>query len=166
VYCNNCGTFFSEYEVVEKKGELGETLMCCPICGVDDISETETCQMCEKEFTDGEVVEGYCLSCLWNAIDYSIALDYIKSEGYLAEFMIGEWFGGGKLEHSSPELDRHLEETFKRMVADDKLLRKTEFLAACRLFCLPGWPRHEFGIEGQMFAEWYKDYTDKKKTKL
>lgn len=166
MYCHNCGKFFSEYEIIEKRGELGETLMCCPICGVDDMSETETCKVCEKEFIDGEIYNGICLDCLWKSITYDIALAYMKDQGLLARFMLTDWFGAGEIDHTSPELDRHLEETFRRMVANDKLLRKTEFLAACKLFCLPERINGGFGIEGQVFADWFEDYTKKKKEEI
>lgn len=166
MYCYNCGKFFPDEDVVQRRdGETALHTYCCPNCGVDDIGDTEECEICGKEFIDGEIYNGICLDCLWKSITYDIALAFIKDQGLLARFMLTDWFGAGEIDHTSPELDRHLEETFRRMVANDKLLRKTEFLAACKLFCLPERLNGNFGIDGQVFAEWFKKYTKTKNTK-
>lgn len=170
MYCYNCGQFFHEYEIVTRKGELGEPLNCCPRCGVDDIGETETCNGCGKEFVEGDTSSGYCLDCLWNAIDYDLMLEYLKDEGLLADFMVTFVFGAGVLKDSSPEFDAHLEETFKRMVANEKLLSWGGndwhyFLDQCREFCIPVRDKG-FNHESRDFAEWYADHIEKARKEI
>lgn len=167
MYCYNCGEFFPDEDVVQRRdGETALHIYCCPHCGVDDIGESEECEICGKQFPEGETRHGFCLKCLWNAIDYDLALEFMKSgqeHGWLAQFLIGEWFGAlfDGWECSSDALDEFLEETFRRLVADEKLrcamckLEEARFLEACRMFCLPEYPNGNFGVEGQEFAEWY-----------
>lgn len=164
-FCYNCGKFFPDEDVVQRRdGETALHIYCCPHCGVDDIGEAETCSLCGKDFADGETREGFCLECLWNAITYDIALAYMKDADCLPEFFLTGW-GCGKLEHSSPEFNAFLEETFKRSVANDKLLScyggKSDFLRECRYWILPNYDAGDFGVEGSEFAEWYADYLKK-----
>lgn len=162
MYCYNCRKFFPDDDVVrEADGETAAHIYCCPHCGVDDIGESEECEICGKEFPEGEISHGFCLGCLWEAIDYDLALAWMMhGEGWLAQFMVEEVYGG-KFEGTSPEFDAFLEEVFRRKVADEKLrcamckLEEARFLEACRLFCLPFHPRGDFGLEGEQFAEWY-----------
>lgn len=169
MYCYNCGKFFPDEDVVQRRdGETALHIYCCPHCGVDDIGESEECAICGKQFPEGEISHGFCLGCLWEAIDYDVALEYIKHDPDcgLAQFILNDWFGANFEEGaiqggSSDALNAFLEETFKRLVADEKLraaLSKVEapkFLEACRLFCLPYYSNGNFGVEGEKFAEWY-----------
>lgn len=169
MYCYNCGKFFPDEDVVQRRdGETALHIYCCPHCGVDDIGESEECEICGKQFPEGETRHGFCLKCLWNAIDYDLALEYIKHDRYggLAQFILNDWFGANFEEGaiqggSSDALNAFLEETFRRLVADEKLrcamckLEQPKFLEACRLFCLPYYPSGDFGVEGEQFAEWY-----------
>lgn len=168
MYCFNCGKFFPDEDVVKRRdGETAQHIYCCPHCGVDDIGESEECAICGKEFPEGETSHGFCLGCLWEAIDYDVALAYMKGHAnWLAEFILGDWFGASFDDRigSTPDLDAFMEETFKRLVADEKLrtaLSKVEepkFLEACRVFCLPFYHNGDFGCEGQTFAEWFSKY--------
>lgn len=162
MYCNNCRQFFSDYEIVTKKGELGEPLACCPFCGVDDLSDTVTCKGCGEDFLEDDLSSGFCIDCLWDSIDYDITLAYLKDEGLLAEFIVGFIFGADVPKRSSLSFDNFLEETFKRMVANDKLLGWHEFLDKCRDFCIPK-KDNGFCSESNDFAEWYDDYLDRQK---
>lgn len=172
--CENCGETFAPEDIVFHRESHGftdgfaETLSCCPFCGSSDLIDTEACDVCGKEFPDGEIESGYCLDCLWNSIDYDTALVYIKSDRYggLAQFILNDWFGANFEEGaiqggSSNALDAFLEETFRRLVADEKLrcamckLEEARFLEACRSYCLPHYSSGNFGVEGEQFAEWY-----------
>lgn len=168
MFCYNCGTFFHANEIVRKFDLDTGPMYCCPHCGVDDIGDTEECSICGEEFPEGEISHGFCLGCLWEAIDYDVAMEYIKHDRYggLAQFILNDWFGANFEEGaiqggSSDALDAFLEETFQRLVADEKLrcamckLEEARFLEACRLFCLPFYHNGDFGCEGEQFAEWY-----------
>lgn len=169
MYCYNCDKFFPDEDVAQRlDGETALHINCCPHCGVDDIGESEKCEICGEEFPEGYTRHGFCLNCLWDAIDYDVALEYIKNDcfGGLAQFILNDWFGasfegGAIMGGSSDSLNAFLEETFRRLVADEKLrcamckLGEARFLEACRLFCLPDYPSGNFGLEGQEFAEWY-----------
>ena len=164
--CGNCGSTFDPADVVYHREDYGEKIACCPVCGVSDLIETEECKLCGKEFEDSELCEGFCLECLWDAIDYDTALDYLKETGTLAEFFLNGW-GCGKLEHSSVEFDLFLEETFRRNVALDKLNAQfggsSDFLRELRYWILPNHDKGDFGRFGCEFAEWYAEKQQKSK---
>ena len=169
-YCYNCGKFFPDEDVVQRRdGETALHIYCCPHCGVDDIGESEKCEICGEQFVEGEISHGFCLGCLWEAIDYDLALEFMKSgqeDGWMAQFILNDWFGAnfeyGAIQCSpSNDLEAFLEETFKRLVADEKLrtalskVEESKFLEACRFYCLPYYSNGNFGEEGEQFAEWY-----------
>lgn len=161
--CGNCGATFDPADILYRREDYGEKIACCPVCGVSDLIETEECKLCGKEFEEDDLCEGFCLECLWEAIDYDVALEYLKWRELLADFMIGDIFGA-KLEYTSFEMNLFLEETFRRYAADEKLRTawkhsaiEPEFLIGCRNFILPYHYKGSIGIEGQYFAEWYAD---------
>lgn len=161
--CGNCCTTFDPADILSRREDYGEVLACCPVCGASDLIETEECNLCGKEFEEDYLCEGCCLECLWDAIDYDVALEYLKYRELLADFMIGDIFGA-KLEYTSVEMNLFLEETFRRYAAVDKLLTawkqsaiEPDFLLRCRNFILPYHYKGSIGIEGQYFAEWYAD---------
>jgi len=164
--CHNCHSVFDSKDVVSRFEDYGERVSCCPVCGASDLEETESCDLCGKELSVDELCEGFCIDCLWNAIDYDVALAYMKDRGELAVFFTECIWNTGRLEHSSVDFDLFLEETFKRMVAGEKLSKcfvnfpgkKDEFLEQCRYFCLPYYYNGDFGPDGCYFAEWYKDH--------
>lgn len=167
MFCYNCEKFFPDEDVCLKRDD--ETTLhihCCPFCGDDDIGESETCVACGEEFAEGETASGYCVSCLVAEVDYDTTLAYLKDRGYLADFLIRDWFNAGTLTNSSYDLDKFLEETFRRLVANDKLSDWCSgyhsFLDACRTFCVPGRFDNNFGTEGREFAEWLEGYKAKK----
>lgn len=164
MYCFNCGKFFPDEDVVQRRdGETALHIYCCPYCGVDDIGESEECSICGKEFPEYETSHGFCLHCLWETIDYDLALEYMKGDDYvqLVEFILNDWFDGSLDGGITNKLGQFMEETFKRLVADEKLrcaMSKQEepkFLEACRFYCLPYYQSGNFGIEGEGFAEWF-----------
>ena len=164
MYCYNCGKFFPDEDVVQRRdGETALHILCCPHCGVDDLGESAVCEHCGREFIADDIAEGYCLECLWNEIDYETALEWMKQgRGWLADFLLNDWFGGGMKGDSSDDLDAFLEETFRRIVADEKLscalsrVQEPRFLMCCRAFCLPHY-RADFGSDGREFAEWFAE---------
>ena len=167
--CGNCGATFDPADILYRREDYGEKIACCPVCGVSDLIETEECILCGKEFEEDDIASGYCLECLWNAIDYETALEWMKQwRGRLADFLLNDWFGGGMKGDSSRDLDSFLEETFRRIVADEKLscalsrVQTQRFLMCCRAFCLPHY-RADFGSDGMEFAEWYADRLKKAK---
>ena len=160
--CNNCGATFDPADIAYYREDYGEVFAACPCCGVADIEETESCELCGEEFRDGDIRSGFCLDCLWAEISYDITLAYLKDTDSLAEFMIEYIFDAGKVAHSSMDLDRHLEDTFKRMVVEDKLntiihVGPHDFLDRCKYYLLPDYDSGSFGVEGGEFAEWYAD---------
>ena len=163
--CGNCNAVFDELDVAHIREDYGEVFACCPNCGSSDIYETEECKLCGKEFDEDELRDGFCLECLWNAIDYDTALAFLEESDQLTEFMLTR-MGAGKLEHSSPEFDAFMAETFRREVANDKLtahfVGETAFLKECRYWILPNYDNGDFGF-GCEFAEWYADRLKKAK---
>ena len=163
MFCYNCERAFSDSELVQRRdGETALHIYCCPHCGADNVGEGEECKICGRELAEGETSNGYCLPCLWEQIDYDVALDYMKELGgsYLAGFLLNDWFDGSFNGTASDKLNAFLEESFRRIVADEKLRCATDkrapmdFLSACRAFCLPEYPER-FGADGREFAEWY-----------
>lgn len=167
MYCFGCNTFFPDDEVVINDGDYGSKSCQCPRCGSDDIEKSETCKICGTEFVYDELANGFCLDCLWNAIDYETALEFMKDTDSLGTFLVTVWYDAGRLEHSSIEFNRFLEETFRRLVANDKFfvamgLDKHDFLDACRYFCLPDKDKNDFGMDGYSFADWFYEKKSKK----
>ena len=160
MYCYNCGEFFHEDDRIVTKNCNGETVGCCPHCGSDDIGESDQCKMCGSEFVADDLAYGYCIECLWNEIDYDMTLEYLKSEHLVSEFVI-EYILGGKLDHASDDLDRFCEEAFRRMIAEDKILRQHDFLDKCRYFCIPERDKGSFFKGGYNYAGWYDEYRTK-----
>jgi hypothetical protein len=163
MFCYNCEKSFPVSELVQRRdGEAALHIYCCPHCGADNVGEGEECKICGRELAEGETSGGYCLPCLWEQIDYDVALAYMKELGgsHLAEFLLNDWFDGSVHGTVSDKLNAFLEESFRRIVADEKLRLATDkyapmdFLTACRSFCLPEYPTR-FGSNGQEFAEWY-----------
>ena len=163
MFCYNCERAFPASELVQRRdGETALHIYCCPHCGSDNVGEGEVCQICGRELAEGETSNGFCLSCLWEAIDYDVALAYmLDNDNGLLKFLLGDWFGASFGEIVSTDaLDKFMQETYRRLVADEKLRYATDkhapmdFLTACRSFCLPEYPAR-FGSNGQEFAEWY-----------
>ena len=170
MYCYNCDTFFPDADSVKKRdGETAMHILCCPHCGVDDIAESYVCKVCGGEFIEGDIASGYCLECLWNEIDYDTALEWMKQgKGWLSDFLLNDWFGACIHGDSSDYLNSFLEETFRRIVADEKLscaptsVLEPSFLLRCRTFCLPRY-RDDFGSDGREFAEWFAERKTEKR---
>lgn len=165
MYCHECGRFFPAADVVEHYDRFtGAHESCCPYCGETDIVESEECSDCGKEYVYSEISHGFCLKCLWNAIDYDVAFAYMMASiDGVADFILNCWFGGDLSGSVTERLEAFIEETFRRLVANERLMQtiypgyKTDkpFLAACRKFCLPDYDDGIFGLDGHNFAAWY-----------
>lgn len=121
--CCNCYHTFRPDDVVLHKEYHGETVACCPSCGVSDIESTETCRVCCDDFTEDDIMFGFCLDCLWDAIDYDLALEYMISSKTLVDFLLNDWYESQvEIEHCSDSLAALAVEQFRRLVADEKLM--------------------------------------------
>lgn len=156
--CFNCGSIFDPADVSHYREDYGQVFSACPICGSSDIGDTECCSECGREFEPEELRAGLCLDCMWEKIDYDLAYRYMVETDGLAEFLFQDWFGTGKVTINQPsdEFKQFLSETFKRLVADEKLLGRDDFLVKCKTFCLPRYPT-EWLWTGEEFAEWYEE---------
>lgn len=170
MFCNNCGVFFDGDLVVDDFDPETGPMNCCPFCGADDLSKSVCCSICGKDFLEDDLCEGFCKKCLWDAIDYDVMLAFLKENNLLAHFFISFYFKAGFLAESSKDLDAHLEETFRRLEANDKLFScwpgdnpfVFTFLDRCKEYCLPNHQEIEFqGFDGD-FAEWYAGYVSRK----
>lgn len=160
--CFNCGAIFDAEDIIRIREGSGEVRRGCPVCGADDMDETEPCRICGAEFTEEDLAYGFCLECLWNAIDYETALAYLKETDQLCEFLFKYWFNcSGSLTFISDEFRNHMEETFRRIAADEKRCSLTDpdFLNACRTMLLPKYPDY-FGVDGTDFAGWYAEHEE------
>lgn len=156
--CNNCGQFFDEHDIAHYTEDYGETFSACPYCGSSDIGDSLTCEICGEEFDADELRDGFCLTCLWEAIDYDVALAYANYVEGLADLILCQHFNANvAVKSSSVQFETFLTETFNRLKENDLLLGTDSFLQTCRIFCLPfrtsGWDP-----DAAQFAEWYAEY--------
>lgn len=160
--CNNCGATFDPADISTYQEDYGELFHACPNCGSSDIEETESCELCGEELRCDELRSGFCLDCLWNAIDHETALAYMKDSDSLADFMLNSWFGSNvRVISTTDDLNQHFEKVFRGLAQTEELSKQfgisMVFLEACRYYCLPDYPEM-FGVEGGEFAEWFSDY--------
>lgn len=159
--CENCGARFDAEDRGHYTEAHGEVFACCPNCGSSDISDSERCAICGEEFDEEELREGFCLECLWNAIDYDTALAFMQYDDSLTDFMLSEWLGAGSISASSYDLDKLLLEIYQKNAEQEKAAAPFSdvhpFLQACRTHCLPYYPK-DWGMEGRDFAEWYAEH--------
>lgn len=161
--CNNCGATFDEQDVVHYREDYGEIFSACPVCGDYDISDSAECVLCGEEMDPGDLREGFCLQCLWDEIDYDVALAYMQDRQSLGEFILNDWMGtDSKIGRTTPGFDKFTESVFKQNAHAEEtgevlLGGAKNFLRAARKHCLPYYP-NGFGMEGGDFAEWYAEY--------
>ena len=121
--CCNCYHTFSSDDVVYQNESHGETVACCPSCGVSDMESTSACRICCDDFTEDEIMFGFCLDCLWEAIDYDISLKYMMQGKTLVDFLLNDWYESRvDIDYCSDQLFAFSVEQFKRLVADEKLM--------------------------------------------
>ena len=166
--CENCGNLFEEgkQEVwYENQGECHgriamERFDGCPVCR-GDYEEVYQCKECGDWHSEDELYDGWCEKCLRETINYDTFFEYCeanKDEQYLDIFMMSDFLRMDCPDNVSPEFHLLMVETFKRKVADAKLLRgKFDFLSDCIRFVMDD--------DGSIGRENYADWLDKREVK-
>ena len=167
--CESCGNLFEEGEQAvwyENQGEChGVTAMerfsGCPVCK-GDYEEVHQCKECGDWHSEDELYDGWCEKCLRETINYDTFLEYCeanKDEQYLDSFMMFYLLGGMDCpDKVSPEFHQLMIETYKRRVANAKLLgEKFGFLEDCIRFVMDD--------DGSIGRENYADWLNKREVK-
>ena len=160
--CNESQNLFEEGEQAvwyENQGEChGVTAMerfsGCPLCH-GDYEEVYQCKECGDWHSEDELYDGWCEKCLRDTINYDTFFEYCeanKDEQYLDSFMMFYLLGGMDCpDKVSPEFHQLMIETYKRRVANAKLLgEKFGFLEDCVRFIM-----EDDGSNGrESYADW------------
>ena len=158
--CESCGNLFEEGEqaVWEELHGLDsppyEKFSGCPVCK-GDYEEVHQCKKCGEWRYDDELYDGWCEKCLRESINYDTFFEYCeanKDEQYLDSFMMFYLLGGMDCyDKVSQEFHQLMVETYKRRVADAKLLGGGfDFLADCVRFVMD-----DDGYSGrENYADW------------
>ena len=165
--CIDCGHLFEDGEQAvwyENQGECHgvismERFSGCPVCG-GDYDEVHQCKKCGEWHTEGELYDGWCEKCIRETINYDTFFEYCeanKDEQYLDTFVMCYLLNCDQDEvpkYPSLEFHQLMVETYKRRVADAKLLgEKFGFLAYCIQFVMED--DGSIGIEN--YAEWLNE---------
>ena len=160
--CTECGHLFEEGEQAvwhENQGEChGATAMerfsGCPLCH-EDYEEVYQCKKCGKWHSEDELYDCWCEKCLRETINYDTFFEYCeanKDENYLDTFVMCYLLNCDEVpKYPSFEFHKLMIETYKRMVANAKLLgEKFGFLGKCGCFIM-----EDDGYSGrENYAEW------------
>ena len=146
--CCECGNLFEEGEQAvwyEHQGEChGVTAMerfsGCPGCNGDQ-EEVSQCKECGDCHTDDELYNGWCENCMLETSTYDTFFEYCeanKEERYLDTFVMFYLLNCDEVpKYPSYEFHQLMVETYKRRVADAKLLKgKFDFLEDCIRFIM------------------------------
>ena len=144
--CVSCGNLFEEgeqavwYETHGFTSPPYEKWDGCPLCK-GGYEEVHQCEQCGDWHTEDELYDGWCENCLRESINYDTFFEYCeanKDERYLDIFVLSELLGGMDCpDNVSYELHQLMIETYKRRVADVKLLKgKFDFLEDCIRFIM------------------------------
>ena len=162
--CENCGNLFEEGEqaVWEETHGLDsppyEKLSGCPVCR-GDYEEVYQCKECGDWHSEDELYDGWCEKCLRETINYDTFFEYCEAnrdEQYLDIFMMSDFLCMDCPDNVSPEFHLLMVETYKRKVADAKLLRgKFDFLSHCVRFIMDD--------DGESGRENYADWLNNRK---
>ena len=159
--CLNCGNLFEDGEQAtwyENQGECHGSIAMgrfdgCPVCR-GDYEEAYQCKKCGDWHTEGELYDGWCEKCLRETINYDTFFEYCEAnrdEQYLDIFMMSDFLCMDCPDNVSPEFHLLMVETYKRKVADAKLLRgKFDFLSHCIRFIMDD----DGSIGREHYAEW------------
>ena len=163
--CTECGNLFEEGEQATWEETHGldsppyEKFSGCPVCkgGYEEVYQ---CEECGDWHTEDELYDGWCEKCLRDTIKYDTFFEYCeanKDEQYLDSFMMFYLLGGMDCpDKVSPEFHRLMVETYKRRVANAKLLgEKFGFLEKCIGFIMVD--------DGHSGRENYADWLNKRK---
>ena len=160
--CIDCGHVFEDGDQAvwyENQGEChGVTAMerfsGCPVC-CGDYEEVHQCKKCGEWHIEGELYDGWCKKCLRETINYDTFFEYCeanKDEQYLDTFVMCYLLYCDEVpKYPSVEFHQLMVETYKRMVANAKLLgEKFGFLEKCVCFIMD-----DDGYSGrENYAEW------------
>ena len=166
--CLSCGNLFEEGEQAvwdENQGECHgrramERFDGCPVCR-GDYDEVRQCKGCGDWHSEDELYDGWCDKCLRETINYDTFFEYCEAnrgEQYLDIFMMSDFLRMGCPDNVSPEFHLLMVETYKRKVADAKLLKgKFDFLSECVRFIMDD--------DGSIGRENYADWLNKREVK-
>lgn len=167
--CENCGHLFEEGEQAVTYETHGfyqppyEEIHSCPVCG-GDFKEVRQCKECGEWHTDDELYDGWCEKCLRETITYDTLFEYCeanKDDRYLDIFVMCYLLNCDSDEvpkHPSFEFHQLMAETYKRGVANAKLLgEKFGFLSNCIRFIMDD--------DGSIGRENYADWLNKREGK-
>ena len=166
--CIDCGHLFEEREQsvwYENQGECHgriamERFDGCPVCR-GDYEEVYQCKECGNWHSDDELYDGWCEKCLRETINYDTFFEYCEAnrdEQYLDIFMMSDFLRMDCPDNVSPEFHLLMVETYKRKVADAKLLRgRFDFLSHCVRFIMDD--------DGSIGRENYADWLNKREVK-
>ena len=158
--CIDCGHLFEEGEQATWEETHGldsppyEKFSGCPVCK-GDYEEVHQCKECGSWRTNDELYDGWCEKCLRETINYDTFFEYCeanKDEQYLDKFVMCYLLYCDEVpKYPSYEFHQLMVETYKRMVANAKLLgEKFGFLEKCVCFIMVD--DVSIGIEN--YAEW------------
>lgn len=165
--CTDCGYVFDFDDRTVSKESHGfddgfyETFSCCPNCGGDFEDAVDCCE-CGETFTENELYDGWCESCLRNTINYETLLEYCESnkeDNYIETFVMCYLLNCDEVpKYPSWEFHQLMVETYKRMVSDAKILGgRFDFLEDCIQFIM-----YDYGSIG---IENYADWLNKREVK-
>ena len=162
--CCECGNLFEEGEQAVWEEHHGldsppyEKWSGCPVCK-GDYEEVHQCKECGDWHSDDELYDGWCEKCLRETINYDTFFEYCEAnrdEQYLDIFMMSDFLCMDCPDNVSPEFHLLMVETYKRKVADAKLLRgKFDFLSHCVRFIMDD--------DGESGRENYADWLNNRK---
>ena len=165
--CCECGNLFEEGEqaVWEERHGLDsapyEKWDGCPVCK-GDYEEVYQCKKCGDWHSKDELYDGWCETCLRESINYDTFFEYCeanKDEQYLDMFVMQYLLNCDEVpKYPSWEFHQLMIETYKRRVADAKLLKgRFDFLADCIRFAIDD--------DGYSGRENYADWLNKREVK-
>ena len=165
--CTSCGYVFDYEDRTVVKESHGfddgfyETFSCCPNCG-GEFEDAADCCECGETFTENELYSGWCEKCLRETINYDTFFEYCeanKDDQYLDTFVMCYLLNCDEVP-KRPSLEFHqlMIETYKRRVADAKLLKgEFDFLADCIRFIMDD--------DGSIGRGNYADWLNKREVK-
>ena len=165
--CCECGNLFEEGEqaVWEETHGLDsppyEKFSGCPVCK-GDYEEVHQCKDCGDWHSEDELYDGLCEKCLRESINYDTFFEYCeanKDEQYLDIFVMCYLLNCDEVpEHPSWDFHQLMIDTYKRRVAESKLLRTADkILTSCIRFIMDD--------DGSIGRENYADWLNKREVK-
>lgn len=172
--CTDCGYVFDYEDRTVVKESHGfndgfyETFSCCPNCG-GDFKDAVDCDQCGETFTEDELYEGWCETCLRETINYDTFFEYCEANEehhYLDIFVMSELLGGMDCpDNVSDEFHQLMIEVYEHKVncirIYEDLVRVASidnFIDACIRFIMDD--NGECGREN--YADWLNKREEKK----